>query len=86
MDQSVILGSADHLIAASLDTGTHQSLIEANNFIQTIESRQGLKVACPEEIAYRMGFIDKYRLKELAKPYMKNEYGKYLMALVEGII
>ncbi|WP_418162928.1 glucose-1-phosphate thymidylyltransferase RfbA [Pantoea vagans] len=69
---------------AWLDTGTHQSLMEANNFIQTIESRQGLKVACPEEIAFRMGFIDKAKLQELAKPYLKNEYGKYLMALVEG--
>lgn len=69
---------------AWLDTGTHQSLMEANNFIHTIESRQGLKVACPEEISYRMGFIDKNRLKELAKPYLKNDYGKYLMALYEG--
>lgn len=71
---------------AWLDTGTHQSMMEANNFIQTIETRQGLKVCCPEEIAYRMQFIDAQRLKELAKPLCKNEYGKYLMALAEGRI
>nr|WP_225614343.1 glucose-1-phosphate thymidylyltransferase RfbA [Pantoea sp. PNT02] len=69
---------------AWLDTGTHQSLIEANNFIQTIETRQGLKVACPEEIAFRMGFIDAEKLKELAQPLLKNDYGKYLMALYNG--
>ena len=69
---------------AWLDTGTHQSLMEANNFIQTIETRQGLKVACPEEIAYRMGFIDADKLKELAQPLLKNDYGKYLMALYNG--
>ncbi|MEZ0582841.1 glucose-1-phosphate thymidylyltransferase RfbA [Erwinia sp. STN24] len=71
---------------AWLDTGTHQSLMEANNFIHTIESRQGLKVACPEEIAFRMGFINNKQLRELAKPYLKNDYGRYLMALVEGRI
>jgi len=69
---------------AWLDTGTHQSLNEANNFIQTIETRQGLKVACPEEISYRMGFIDAEKLKELAQPLLKNDYGKYLMALYNG--
>ncbi|MEZ3499131.1 glucose-1-phosphate thymidylyltransferase RfbA [Pantoea sp. KPR_PJ] len=69
---------------AWLDTGTHASLMEANNFIHTLESRQGLKVACPEEIAFRMGFIDRDKLTTLAQPFLKNDYGKYLMALVEG--
>ena len=63
---------------AWLDTGTHDSLIEAGSFIQTIEKRQGLKVACPEEIAYRMGFIDAEKLAALAKKYAKNGYGDYL--------
>ncbi|MES1879948.1 glucose-1-phosphate thymidylyltransferase RfbA [Escherichia coli] len=62
---------------AWLDTGTHESLIEAGNFIQTIESRQGLKVSCPEEIAFRKGFIDKKQLAKLAKELNKNDYGKY---------
>ncbi|MEW5290072.1 MULTISPECIES: glucose-1-phosphate thymidylyltransferase RfbA [Erwinia] len=69
---------------AWLDTGTHQSMMEANNFIQTIETRQGLKVCCPEEIAFRMQFIDADRLRQLAKPLCKNEYGKYLLALADG--
>ncbi|HCN9242580.1 TPA: glucose-1-phosphate thymidylyltransferase RfbA, partial [Escherichia coli] len=66
---------------AWLDTGTHESLIEAGNFIQTIESRQGLKVSCPEEIAFRKGFIDKKQLAKLAKELNKNDYGKYLQQL-----
>ena len=63
---------------AWLDTGTHDSLIEAGTFIQTIEKRQGLKIACPEEIAYRMGFIDAAQLDVMAKKYAKNGYGQYL--------
>ena len=67
---------------AWLDTGTHESFIEAALFIQTIQKRQGLKIACIEEIAWRMGYISNNQLKQLAEPYMKNEYGKYLMAIM----
>ncbi|EFA7676065.1 TPA: glucose-1-phosphate thymidylyltransferase RfbA [Escherichia coli] len=70
---------------AWLDTGTHQSLIEASNFISTIEERQGLKVSCPEEIAYRKGFIDAEQVKLLAKPLKKNTYGKYLLNMVKEL-
>ena len=68
---------------AWLDTGTHESLLEASNFIATIEHRQGLKVACLEEIAYNRGYITKAQLQELAKPLLKNQYGEYLMNLME---
>ena len=68
---------------AWLDTGTHESLLEAGLFIQTIEKRQGLKVACPEEIAWRSGWIDDDALRTLAQPLTKNDYGKYLLRLLE---
>lgn len=70
---------------AWLDTGTHESLLEASTFIETIEKRQSLKVACLEEIAYRKGYISKEELMELAQPLLKNEYGKYLIRLIEQV-
>jgi len=68
---------------AWLDTGTHESLMQAGDFIRVIEERQGLKVACVEEIAYRLGYIDSSELEHLARPLMKNGYGQYLMRLLE---
>ena len=70
---------------AWLDTGTHESLLDAGRFIETIEQRQGLKVACPEEIAFRKGFIDAAQLEKLAAPLAKNDYGQYLYRLLLDI-
>ena len=70
---------------AWLDTGTFESLIEAHLFVQTIERRQGLKVSCPEEIAFRKGWIDEAALKALAEPMLKNSYGQYLLEVIRGV-
>ena len=67
---------------AWLDTGTHESLLEAAQYIATIERRQGLKIACPEEIAWRLGYIDARRLEQLGNSLAKNGYGQYLLGLL----
>ncbi len=67
---------------AWLDTGTHSSLLQAANFIETVETRQGLKIACPEEIVWRNGWINNDQLRSLAEPLSKNQYGEYLLSLV----
>jgi glucose-1-phosphate thymidylyltransferase len=67
---------------AWLDTGTHESLLQAGTFIQTIEERQGLKIACPEEIAYRMGYVDSEQIARLAEPLAKTTYGQYLLQML----
>jgi glucose-1-phosphate thymidylyltransferase len=68
---------------AWLDTGTHESLLDASQFIATLEKRQGLKVACPEEVAFRKHYIDAAQLEKLAEPMKKNEYGQYLLRLLQ---
>ena len=69
---------------AWLDTGTHDSLLEAGQFVETLERRQGLKIACPEEIAWRKGFIDREQLAALAALTAKSSYGQYLQRLLSG--
>ncbi len=69
---------------AWLDTGTHQSLLDAAVFLRVVEERQGMKIACPEEIAYRMGFIDAGQVRELARPLENNGYGRYLLRLIDS--
>jgi glucose-1-phosphate thymidylyltransferase len=71
---------------AWLDTGTHESLLDASQFIATLENRQGLKVACPEEIAYRQRWITSDQLKELARPLAKNGYGLYLLRVLKETV
>jgi glucose-1-phosphate thymidylyltransferase len=69
---------------AWLDTGTHQSLLDAGLFVRIIEERQGLKIACVEEIAWRMGFIDTAQVERLAQPLKKSGYGEYLLRMIRG--
>ncbi len=71
---------------AWLDTGTHESLLEASQYIATLEKRQGLKIACPEEIAYRLGWISAAQVEALAKPMLKNSYGQYLMQMLSDTV
>lgn len=71
---------------AWLDTGTHESMLEAGQFIATLEKRQGLKVACPEEVAFRKRYIDAAQLERLAEPMKKNSYGQYLLRLLNETV
>ena len=71
---------------AWLDTGTHESLMEAANFIEVIQRRQGLKVSCPEEIAYKLGYIDANQVRNTANSLKQNEYGQYLLSMLEDTV
>ena len=77
------LSTPDGCGFAWLDTGTHDSLAEASTFVEVIEKRQGLKVACLEGIAYRNGWISEDRMREIAKPMLKNQYGQYLLKVID---
>ena len=68
---------------AWLDTGTHQSMLDASNFVEAVQKRQGLYIACIEEIAYRRGYIDGSQVEKLAQPLIKTEYGQYLLGLLQ---
>ena len=70
---------------AWLDTGTHETLMQAGEFVRTIEMRQGLKIGCPEEVAYRKGYIDRARLLELSRDLVKSGYGSYLAKIVDNL-
>ena len=70
---------------AWLDAGTHESLLQASTFIQVVEERQGIMISCPEEIAFRMGFIDREQFYEVAKKYESNSYGEYLMRFIASV-
>jgi glucose-1-phosphate thymidylyltransferase len=71
---------------AWLDTGTHESLMEAANFIEVIQRRQGLKISCPEEIAYKLGYIDAAQVKAIATGLKQNEYGQYLLKMLDATV
>lgn len=86
LDQSVLRAEVIGRGVAWLDTGTHESLMEAAKFIEIIERRQGLKISCPEEIAYNLGYIDASQVRTLAKNFKQNEYGRYLLKILEGSV
>jgi glucose-1-phosphate thymidylyltransferase len=86
LDQGVLRAEVMGRGVAWLDTGTHQSLLEATKFIEIIERRQGLKICCPEEIAYSLGYIDETQLRALAIQFNQNEYGQYLLKILDDTV